>query len=280
MISSFLGFLINDYKVQEELREAAAEYPFAVTTLADLRYCHIISWEYWESDPVRLDAADCYPIPWGPIKGLPMDNIVRYLMPHTYAERIQHFCSRERLGKMWPRLIHGIVTSYVRERCNPDTWPDGPQFQVIVQPEFLNPQCGALVGYQRIPRLEAKKVDGRRIVVMSPDEPMRKVQRRFPREARSFLSDNADRMKTMMQHELGYERRRIPTADMISTQVGWLYRRHILGESYSSIAKSSMVAESTVESVVKTLRRALDLQPKYAVRCLDHRRRPWPLYSQ
>ena len=93
-----------------------------------------------------------------------------------------------------------------------------------------------------------------------------------------FTEENWAELKSRLDDALGYHRRR-DLSKVGQTQLGWIFRRHILHDPLAKIAEEHGVDVTTVENAVKKLRQAMDLQLKSAVECLEHVQRPRALHA-
>ena len=116
------------------------------------------------------------------------------------------------------------------------------------------------------------------VPVITPGLGKRETLRRLKRcpVVQAYVREHWEALKGSLGDVLGYKRRRETSLTAID-HVNWLFRRHILHESTDAIAEESENHVMTVESSIKEFRRLLDLQPKNAVHCLEHRQRPWPI---
>jgi hypothetical protein len=263
LVSAFLGLFANNNIIQDSLVRISRLYPYWPNKgeCFDL-IGHLLSWDYWEGTRSSFPPAEICGVSIHP-------------MPHVYCEAVFHLCARERLGKMWPRLAHALVISYIQ--CSND--PEGPSFEPTIFPNLYLMDEGTLDGYHPIHRLRLVRPTGD-LVLISPGEPKRQALSRLGRgKVRKFVEENWSELKIILEEGLGYKRRRQISERFDFSHVKWLFHRHVLREPLDDIATRFGVSPSTVEAVVRDLRRLLDLQAKTAVKCLDHRRRPQPLHA-
>jgi hypothetical protein len=136
---------------------------------------------------------------------------------------------------------------------------------------------GAIDGYQPIWSVMYETPAGL-VPLITPGLGKRETLRRLKRSPviQTYVREHWDELKGCLGEVIGYKRRRNTSLTAVD-HVDWLFRRHILRESTDAIAERSGNHVMTVESSIKEFRRLLDLQPKHAVRCLEHRQRPWPI---
>jgi hypothetical protein len=193
-----------------------------------------------------------------------------------YCEAVFHLCARERLGKMWPRLVHSLVMTYL-QRLND---PEGPNFEPTIFPNLYLMDEGTIDGYHPIHQLRWTGPRGD-LVLISPGQTKRQALSSLGRGAvRNYVEKHWDELKSMLEDGLGYQRRRQISEKFDVNHIKWLFHRHVLQEPFDDIATRFGVSPSTVESVVRDLRRLLDLQLQTAVKCLDHRGRPQRLHAR
>ena len=119
------------------------------------------------------------------------------------------------------------------------------------------------------------------VSVITPGFGKRETLRRLKRSpvVQAYVREHWEALKGCLGEVLGYKRRRETSLTAID-HVDWLFRRHILHESTDAIAEMAGRQVMTVESSIKEFRHLLDLQPKHAVQCLEHRQRPWPIHDR
>ena len=265
---AFLGLFANDTSIREELKKVAAAYarPVDPEELAD----HIASWDYWESNRDYLTDS---PSDHDFKAVAELEGCRIYKLSRSYVEAVLHLCARERLGRSWPRLIHGLVVTYWLTKDS----PEGSVFEPIILPRLFDINEGTADGYQPMWSVMYETPDGL-VPVITPGLGKRETLRRLKRSpvVQAYVRDHWEALKGCLGEVLGYKRRRETSLTAID-HVDWLFRRHILHESTDAIAERSGNHVMTVESSIKEFRRLLDLQPKHAVRCLEHRQRPWPI---
>ena len=275
MALAFLSRLLNDDIVRRRLLDAAALYPFKVTNSQDW-LSQKWSFELWEKHPRYWtpDFEDSTPL--GHYSDL--EWLKLYSIPHDYGEAIFHLCSRERLGHMWPPLLHACVLTSLLIRGDPKSGISEYRFAPIFKPRLYDPKEGALDGYHRGMEI-CLKVPGDAVVRISPDETQRSVlNRQKDPLIREFVRTNWPSVQKRRKEATGYRRRRRLSRPQVA-RVDCLFRHHVLRESPASIAYEKGWDVGTIEKDVKQLRHLLDLQPKNAVRCLDHTRRPPYLHA-
>lgn len=276
-VSAFLGLFANDPLIQEQLHDIASKYPDTFRgQITDGKWLsHLMAWEY--SEIVRAcDSPNTCPTLRGHRVGAAKDEIVLRELSADYQEAVLHLCARERMGRMWPPLVHFLIVNYVMIRDHPDGWPEGPTFEPLFMPRILDPVEGALDGYHPIPRARTRTPLGMQ-VILSPDQPQRKAARNQKDPYLRYLIETGV-VRDALKESLGYQRRRDMSLEE-EKHASWLFRRHIRKESIEEIGRSDSVSPSTVETAVKNLRRRLDLQPKNGIRCLRHSKLPERLYS-
>ena len=112
---AFLGLFANDHSIREELRKIAAAYAWPVDPeeLAD----HLASWDYWESNRDYLTES---PSDHDFKTVVELEGCRIFKFSRSYVEAVLHLCARERLGRSWPRLIHGLVITYWLTKDSPE----------------------------------------------------------------------------------------------------------------------------------------------------------------
>jgi hypothetical protein len=258
-----LGLFANNDTVHDALVRISKLYPYRpnVGECFDL-VGHLLSWDYWESNRASVPPVE-------------LSGVSLYSLPHEYVEAIFHLCAGERFGKMWPRLIHALVMTHIQGIND----SEGPSFEPCVFPNLYIAQEGTLNGYHPIHQLRWVRPAGD-LVLISPGETKRQALSRLGRgKVRKFVEEHWSELKLILEGGLGYQRRRQLSERFDFNHINWLFHRHVLQESLDDIATRFGVSPSTVEEVVRDLRRLLDLQAKTAVNCLDHRLRPQRLHA-
>ena len=265
---AFLGLFANHTVIQTELKEIAAAYGRTVDPeeLAD----HLASWDYWESNRDYLTDS---PSDHDFKEVAELEGCRIYKLSRSYVEAVLHLCARERLGRSWPRLIHGLVVTYSLTEDS----PEGSMFEPIILPRLFGINEGTADGYQPVWSVMYETPAGL-VPLVTPGLGKRETLRRLKRTPviQTYVREHWDELKECLWEVIGYKRRRNTSLTAID-HVDWLFRRHILRESTDAIAEMAGRHAMTVESSVKEFRQLLDLQPKHAVHCLEHRRRPWPI---
>jgi len=274
LILSFLGLLFADPLVSAVLRKSVDLYPHKVLSGDDAITSHMVSWDFWEQHPEKWHS------------GLPAENRIAdfglthvvgvrlFSIPPVYREAILHFCAGERLGAIYPRLIHAGIITYLLTMDE----PKGPILESFIVPNTVSLEEGPPDGYFQSYQIQIKTSKGM-INIGSPDDSKREVLKRISdHELRSKVESEWEELQKKRKRTVGYRRRR-SISDSSIEHVAWLFRRHVLQESVSDIARVKNTSFSTVESSIKRLRFAIDLQPKSAVKCLRHKVRPNRLHS-
>ena len=264
----FLSLFANDGLVRRELVRVADTYPGSID--GENFAGHLASWDYWEcnsgylSDSPDDNASDVV---------VELEGSRIYRLSPLYVEAVLHLCARERLGPSWPRLIHGLSCTYLLPQCGATE----PEFDPIVPPRMFGIKDGAIDEYQPIWSVMYETPAGL-VPLITPGLGKRETLRRLKRSPviQTYVREHWDELKGCLGEVIGYKRRRNTSLTAVD-HVDWLFRRHILRESTDAIAERSGNHVMTVESSIKEFRRLLDLQPKHAVHCLEHRQRPWPI---
>jgi hypothetical protein len=260
LVMAFLGHFANSDAIRDALLRIADLYPYRPD--GDDLISHILSWDYWESNRTKVPPAK-------------LAGVRVYSLPHEYCEAILHLCVGERLGKLWPRLIHALVVSYMLFLND----PEGPSFEPPLFPNLYIAEEGVLNGYHPIPRLRLNGPGGS-LVLISPGQTKREALSQLGRgKLREFAEKNWCDLKAIQERGLGYRRRKTFSDKEDVSHVRWLFRRHVLQESMEDIAASFEVHPSTVAATVADLRRRLDLKAKTTVSCLDHKNKPQRLHA-
>ena len=267
---AFLGLLANDDSVRRELSQATAVYSRSVDVEEVVD--HLASWDYWESN--RNTLANSLSIRNGDVL-CEVQNTKIYRLRRPYVEAVLHLCARERLGPSWPRLIHGLVITYLLTKDD----PEGPSFEPVVMPRMFGTQEGAIDGYHPVWGVTYRGPNGL-VPIIAPGVSKRTTLRRLRKNpsVQGYVREHWDELKERLSAASGYERRR-EISPIGLDQVRWLFRRHIIRDSTERIAEGAERNITTVESAIKDLRKSLDLQSKYAVRCLAHKQRPQRLHD-
>ena len=263
LVSAFLGHFANHDVIRDALIRIADLYPHRphVGEGFDL-ISHLLSWDYWESNRASVPPAE-------------LAGVSVYSLTHEYCEAILHLSTGERLGKMWPRLIHALVMSYIQGLNH----PEGPSFEPSLFPNLYLMQEGTLNGYHPIQRLRLIGPAGNQVLI-SPGQTKREALSQLGRgTVREFAEQNWCELKAIQEGALGYRRRRAFSDKEDVSHVRWLFRRHVLQESMKDIAAIFGVHPSTVAATVGDLRRRLDLQAKTTVGCLDPKHKPQRLHA-
>ena len=150
-------------------------------------------------------------------------------------------------------------------------------FEPIILPRLFGINEDTADGYQPMWSVMYETQDGL-VPLITPGLGKRETLRRLKRSpvVQAYVREHWEALKGCLGEVLGYKRRRETSLTAID-HVDWLFRRHILRESTDGIAEMAGKHAMTVESSVKEFRQLLDLQPKHAVHCLEHRQRPWPI---
>ena len=272
---AFLGLLFDDPIVADLLRGIVALYPHDVHSGDDAIVSHQLSWDFWEKNPGQWSADVPFKAPLDYYDFKPVNGVYIYSLPIDYREAILHLCSRERLGRSYPRLIHAAIVTYIL------TLKDdaGPVFEAFVVPNAIAIEENSLSGYYH--SYEVRFGSGLNSVrIGTPDERKRNALKRLQDPVvRDSLSSGWDAVREQRKEAIGYSRRRKISESSIE-HISWLFARHILGEPHSCIASQAGTAISTVELAIKNLRHIMDLQAKGAVRCLTHKVRPGRLHTR
>ena len=274
LILSFMGLLFADPLVSAVLRKSVDLYPHKVLSGDDAMVSHMLSWDFWERHPEKWHSGLPAENPISDFGLIPVDGVKIYSIPPEYREAILHFCAGERLGAIYPRLIHAGIITYLLTTDE----PKGPVMESFIVPNTVNLEEGNPHGYFQRYEIQLKTPEGM-ITVGSLDDSKREVLKRISdHELRSTVETEWEELQKKRKRTVGYRRRRSISNSSIE-HVAWLFRRHVLQESVSDIARAENTSFSTVESAIKRLRFALDLQLKGAVKCLQHKVRPGRLHS-
>ena len=136
---------------------------------------------------------------------------------------------------------------------------------------------GAVDGYHPLWSVMCETPDGL-VPVITPGLGKRETLRRLKRSpvVQAYVREHWEALRGCLGEVLGYKRRTETSLTAID-HVDWLFRRHILHESTAAIAEMAGKDITTAEYSIQEFRQLLDLQPKHAVHCLEHRQRPWPI---
>ena len=271
---SFLGLLFEDRIVADVLRGIVDLYPHKVSDGDDAVVSHQLSWDYWEkySDKWSPEVPVYAPLDYLGMEAV--EGVKIYSLPVDYREAILHFCAGERLGSIYPRLIHAGIMTYLLTYDD----PEGPLFQSFITPNFIQLKKDAIDGYYQAYEMRLETGE-ERINVGTVDARKREVLSRVEdKEIKAGLSAGWDSVQNQRKEKAGYFRRRKISESSIA-HVSWLFARHILGDPVADIALQAGVAESTVDSAIKNLRSIMDLQTKHSVHCLIHKVRPGRLHN-
>ena len=267
---AFLGLFANDDMVQKELVEVTSAYSRSVD--AEEVVDHLASWDYWECD--RYDLANSASFGIGDVL-CEIDGTKIYRLRSPYVEAVLHLCARERLGPSWPRLIHGLVITYLMTKGD----PEGSSFEPIVMPRMFGIQEGVIDGYHPVWGINYRGPNGL-VPVIAPGVSKRTTLQRLKEypSIQTYVREHWNELKGRLNEASGYQRR-TEVSEISLDQVRWAFHRHILRETTEQISANAGYDVTTIDSAIKDFRRLLDLQPKNAVRCLNHRQRPQPLHG-
>ncbi len=152
-VMALLGHFAENDVIRGALLRFVGLYPYRPDVDAEFDLIsHLLSWDYWESSRASVPPAE---LAGGSVYSLPLE----------YCEAILHLCAGERLGKLWPRLIHALVVSYML--CLND--PEGPSFEPTLFPNLYIAEEGVLNGYHPIPQLRLNGPGGS-LVLISPGQ--------------------------------------------------------------------------------------------------------------
>jgi len=267
----FLRLFASDDSVRRELLGITAIYSRSVDS-EDVGE-HLASWDYWECNQETLvnSASTSSEEVLCKVNGVTMHRMER-----PYVEAVLHLCARERMGPSWPRLIHGLVVTYLLAKGD----PDGPSFEPFVTARMFGIQEGVIDGYHPIWSVMYPTQNGMVPVIaqgVSKRETLRRL--RDNPSIQVYVLEHWDELKRWLKAASGYERRRTISSSGLD-QIQWLFHRHILNYPIVQISAIANVGVTTAESAIKDLRLLLDLQPKRAIQCLDHSQRPPRLHTR
>jgi len=235
----------NDYFVVKDLKFAAQIYPHKNDSI-NLLNVHLNYWELYVNGGIA------------PTKEY-----------DAYRESIIHVCARGRLGRIWPRVLHGAVVLHLAPNLDGSAAEDS--FEPCLFNRAIGPEEGALDGFDVV-KFKVRLPNGQE-VSLSPDHIKRETLKGVGRRKREMIEANWPKIEQLMRQAQGFERRRGLNVASIETWSDWLFRRHLLRESSRDIADDVNSTAGFVEHRIKYLRNALDLQPKKSLGC-KHGRPP------